>query len=188
MEALVPAFIAALLCQATDRAAWLSAILADRYRRPLMVALVALVVNIVGNGAAALGALLIAPTLAPVPLSLLLALALGVAGVDGLRPLRLPDRFDGWRLGPLLTPLIGLAMLVSGDRTQFLTFAFAARTGTPWQAAAGAIAGAFVVHVASAYAGERAWRRLPLRSLRIVAAAIALIAAGVVALAAFDLI
>ena len=188
MEALVPAFVAALLCQATDRAAWLSAILADRYRRPRIVALAALIVIATGNCLAALGAQLLGPSLPPVARSELLALALIAAGIDGLRPLRPPGRLDNWRLGPLLTPLLGLAMIVSGDRTQFFTLALAARSSAPWQAAAGAVAGALVVHVAAAHCGERAWRRLPLRGLRIVSAVIALIGGVLVALAAFDLI
>jgi putative Ca2+/H+ antiporter (TMEM165/GDT1 family) len=178
MEALVPAFVAALLCQATDRSAWLSAILADRYRRPLLIALLAVLANALGNGVAAFAALWIAPALTPEARSLLLALALAMAGIDGIWPLRKLDRLDGWRLGPIFTPLAGLLMLVAGDRTQFFTLALAVRGASPWMAAIGAVAGACIVHGAAAFAGERNWRALPLAGLRIVSGGIAL-AAGV---------
>jgi putative Ca2+/H+ antiporter (TMEM165/GDT1 family) len=187
MEALVPAFIAALLCQATDRSAWLTAILADRYRKPLRVLFAALIANTAGNCIAALGAQWIAPALTPEARGLLLALALIAAGADGLWPRRAPERLENWRLGAWLTPLLGLLILISGDRTQFLTLALGVRAQVPGMAAAGAIAGAVVVHAAAGFSGEVRWLSLPLLGLRIVSGIVALIAGAVIGLSALRL-
>lgn len=167
MEALVPAFIAALLAQAGDRSAWLTAILADRYRRPFTVALAAVIGHGIGNAVAAAGAAAIAPMMGGDARNLLLALALVLAALGALWRVKPPERLDGWRLGAFGTSVTGVFILALGDATQFLTFAFAMRAPSPWFAFAGTIAGVAVVSVAAATIGEAGWRRLPLRGIRI---------------------
>lgn len=167
MEALVPAFIAALLTQVGDRPAMLTAILADRYGRPLLVALMAGLAHAGGNALAALGAMWIAPMLNPNAQALLIAIALLFAGLSALWPAKRPDRLERWQLGAMLTPLLAVFILALGDRTQFFTFALAARSD-PWFAAAGAGAGAFAVAFVAAVLGELSWSRLPFTPVRIV--------------------
>ncbi|KRC79854.1 TMEM165/GDT1 family protein [Sphingomonas sp. Root241] len=185
MEALVPAFVLALLAQPGDRPALLTAILADRFRRPLLVALAAGLAHGIGSVVAALagGAL----TLTPEARSLLLAVALVAGGVTGLWRTALPSRLERWHFGPFLTPLAGLFVLALGEQTQFFTFALAA-SGMPWFAGAGSTLGALVVAVAAALLGEARWTALPLRWLRLGAAAIFLVAGVVIALNALDLL
>jgi putative Ca2+/H+ antiporter (TMEM165/GDT1 family) len=185
MEALVPAFVLALLAQPGDRPALLTAILADRFRRPLLVALAAGLAHGIGSVVAALagGAL----ALTPEARSLLLAVALVAGGVTGLWRTALPSRLDRWHFGPFLTPLAGVFVLALGEQTQFFTFALAA-SGMPWFAAAGSTLGAYVVAVAAALLGEARWTALPLRWLRLGAAAIFLVAGAVIALVALDLL
>jgi putative Ca2+/H+ antiporter (TMEM165/GDT1 family) len=166
MEALVPAFIAALLTQVGDRPAMLTAILADRYGRPLLVALAAGLAHAGGNAVAAGGALWIAPMLTPNAQALLIAIALLFAGLGALWPAKRTDRLEHWQLGSILTPLLAVFILALGDRTQFLTFALAAR-GEPWFAFAGATFGAFAVAFIAAVLGELSWSRLPFRAFRI---------------------
>lgn len=187
MDALVPAFIAALLCQATDRASWLTALLADRFGRPGMVALAALLVAATLSSLAAWGGSLLAPMLTPNARQLFLALALLMGGTS-LLPLKAPDRLQGWRIGSFLTALIGLLVLGMGDRTQFFTIALAVRTPMPVFAAIGATAGACVIHTVAAYAGETLWRQLPLYPLRLGAGVLSLVAGAVLALGALRLI
>jgi putative Ca2+/H+ antiporter (TMEM165/GDT1 family) len=187
VEALVPAFIAALLTQIGDRPAMLTAILADRYGRPLLVALMAGLAQAGGNFLAAFAALWVAPMLNPNAQSLLLAIALFFAGSSALWPFKKPDRLERWHLGPLLTPLLAILILALGDRTQFFTFAIAAR-GDPWFAAAGASAGAFAVGFVAAILGELGWTRLPLRTFRIVTGLFFLIAAAAVGVSALGLV
>ena len=168
MEALVPAFVLALLTQLGDRPAMLTAVLADRYGRPLLVALAAGLAHALGNGLAALGGAMIAPMLTPNAQGLLMAIALIFGAIGSLWPVRAPDRLESWRLGSLLTAFLGTFSLAIGDRTQFLTLALAAR-GDPLFALAGATAGAFAVAFVAAVLGELAWARIPFRWFRILA-------------------
>jgi putative Ca2+/H+ antiporter (TMEM165/GDT1 family) len=186
MEAIVPAFLLALLSQIGDKPALLTALLADRYRRPLMVALAAGIAHALGNGLAALAGVAMAHMLTPNAQALLLAAALVTGGVGGLWPAKPPKRLDGWRLGAFLTPLLGVFSLALGDRTQFFTFALAAG-GMPWFAAIGAALGAFAVAFAAAALGERGCQSLPLRWLRLVPALLFLVAGIWMALRALRL-
>ena len=167
MEALLPALIAALLTQIGDRNAWLTAILADRYRRPLAVACAAGLAHALGNAIAAVGGLLIGPQLTPNAQGALMALALFFAALGALWPQRAPDPRSGWRLGAALTSFLGVLLLAAGDRTQFLTFAIAAGAPLPLLAAVGASLGTFAVAFVAATLGEAGWCRLPLRAWRI---------------------
>lgn len=167
MDALVPAFIAALLAQACDRSPWLAAILADRSGKPFTVALAALLAHAAGNAIAGFGGALIAPMLTLNARQLLIALALAFAALGALWRLKPPDRLEGWKLGALPTALLGLFILALGDTTQFFTLAFAARGPSPWLAIIGATLAAFAVNLAAALIGERGWRKLPIDGLRI---------------------
>lgn len=187
MEALVPAFIAALLTQIGDRPAMLAAILADRYGRPLTVALAAGLAHGAGNAAAALLGSTMAPMLTPNAQSLLLAVALFFGALGTVGRVKTPDRLERWRLGSLLTAFLGVLILALGDRTQFFTLAIAARS-QPWFAAAGATAGAFAVAFVAAVLGELAWARIPFRAFRLVTGLLMLAGAAVVALGALRLL
>ncbi|MBX3595839.1 MAG: TMEM165/GDT1 family protein [Sphingomonas sp.] len=168
MEAAVPAFVAALLTQIGDRSPWLVAILADRYGRPLTIALAALFAHAAGIALAAAAGMLIAPLLTPNAKMLLLALALIFAAMGSLWRLKPPDRLDSWRIGALLTGFLGVFSLALGDTTQFFVLAFSARGSTPWLAGAGALVAVFAVNTAAALSGEMAWRQLPIRAIRIL--------------------
>jgi putative Ca2+/H+ antiporter (TMEM165/GDT1 family) len=187
MEALVPAFLLALLSQIGDRPPLLAAILSDRYRRPVTILLAALCAHAAGNIiAAAVGATLTA-TLTPEAKSLLLAVALLFGGVTGLWATRLPSRLDRWRLGAFATSLAGLFILALGERTQFMTFALST-AGHPWLAAAGATIGATIISAPAAMLGESRWSALSLRPVRIAIAALFLCAGIIIGVGALRLV
>jgi Ca2+/H+ antiporter, TMEM165/GDT1 family len=186
MEALVPAFLFTLLAQAGERSPWLTAILADRYRRPRLVAIAAILGHGVGIAlAAALGAA-IAGQLTPNAQTLFLALALLFAAAGTLVRNKAPDRLQGWVLGPFLTPLLGILILAFGDAAQFFVLALAVK-GLPIFAAIGAILGAVVITVVAATLGEAGWTALPLRWLRIGSGILFLVIGLVLALGALRL-
>lgn len=187
MEALVPAFIAALLTQVGERPAMLVAILADRYGRPLTVAVAAGLAMAAGNAIMAFGARFAAPMLNSNAQALLLAIALFFGGIGALWPVKRPDRLEKWHLGSLLTPLLAVFFLSLGGQTQFFTFAIAARS-EPWFAAAGAAAGCFAVMFVAAVLGELSWSRLPVKGFRLLTGLLFLIGAAVVGVGAFGLI
>jgi putative Ca2+/H+ antiporter (TMEM165/GDT1 family) len=187
MEALVPAFLLAVLTQLGDRPALLTAILADRHGRPLTVALAAGLAHGGGNALAALAGKAVAPTLTPNMQALMLAIALLMAGLGGLWRARLPSRLEAWHLGSLFTPLLGVFILALGGNTQFFTFALATR-GEPWFAAAGAALGAFGVCFVAAVLGELSWRNIPFGKLRLIVALLFLAAGAWIALGALRLL
>jgi len=187
MEAIVPAFLLAVLTQLGERPAVLTAILADRFRRPILVALAAGLAHAIGNGAAAAAGMVIAPMMTPNAQSMFLAVALVFGGVGGLWPVKAPDRLAKWRLGAFLTPLLGVLILAFGERTQFFTLALSVR-GLPWLAAAGATIGAFGVAFVAAVLGEKQWGAIPFRWPRIGIALLFLIAGVWVGLGALRLL
>ncbi len=187
MEALVPAFVAALVMQIGDRSAWLTALLADRYGRPLQVAIAATIAHGAGNAIAATAGGWLAPMLTPNAKSLFLALSLVFGGATLMWRVRGPDRLEGWKLGAFVTPLLGIFILALGDPTQSFTLVLAARS-MPGFAFAGATFGSFVVAFTAAMLGEQAWRSLPLRWLRAAIGIVALIGGLVLGLSAVRLL
>lgn len=161
------ALVLGAICQAGDKTPWLAAILADRFRTPGIV-IAAAALALAGNYALGVaGALLIAPMMTPEARLLLLALALVLAAFSTTLRARSPDRLEGWRLGAWGTSVLGLAIIVLGDRMQFIVVALAARSEVPWLAAVGGTLGGLAVVAPAALLGERQWLALPQRAIRI---------------------
>jgi putative Ca2+/H+ antiporter (TMEM165/GDT1 family) len=187
MDALMAALVAALLTQASDRTPWAAAGLGDRYEhKGAVIAGVALALAF-GNALGAVGGVVVAPMLSPNAQGLLLALALLSGGVAGFWPTR-PAKARGWRLGAFGSSLVAVAVLGFGDRTQFVTAAFATQATTPAFAAIGATIGSVAVTVPAILLGERGLRKLPTTALRLGAAAVLTLAGAVQALSALRLI
>ena len=129
----------------------------------------------------------VAPILTPEARTLLLAVALLLAGLGGLWPVKPPKRHEEWTLGALLTPFLAIFALALGDRTQFFTLALAARD-LPWFAAAGATLGAFAVTFVAAVLGELSWKQLRLGRLRVGSALLFLVAGTWLGLVALRLV
>ncbi|WP_404335339.1 TMEM165/GDT1 family protein [Sphingomonas sp. MMS12-HWE2-04] len=166
MEAIVPAFLLAVLSQIGDRPAALTALLSDRFARPWTVVLAAAIAQTLGNALAALFGAAVAPMLTPEAQSLMLGLALLFGGASGLFPSKPPGALDSWRLAPFFTALLGIFAAALGDRTQFFTFALATR-GEPAFAAIGAILGTAAIAFVAATLGESGWRPVAARWPRL---------------------
>lgn len=182
------AFVAALLIQATDRSAWVLAVLGDRYDRPLSLIMATVIAVGTANAIGAVAGALMAPILTPNAKALLLAIAIGSAGLSALFTPKLPDRFTGSRAGAFLTTLIGLLAMAMGDRTQFATAAIATRTPWPAFAAIGATLGSLVVLIPAMAAGEAAYRALPLRPVRVTIGVVMIMVGLTLAMGALRLI
>lgn len=187
MEAIVPAFLLAVISQLGERPAMLTAILADRFGRPLTVALAAGLAHLAANAVGAVAGMAMAPILTTNAQSLVLACALVSGAIGALWRVKAPGRHERWRLGPMLTPLLAIFFTALGGQTQFFTLALAVR-GEPWFAAAGAATGAFVIAFIAATLGERGWSAVNFRWVRIATGVIFLAAAAWFALAAFRLV
>lgn len=177
MDALVPAFIGALLAGVGERPARLAALLGDRGGVFAGFA----IGHAAGIAVAVAGAILIAPTLAPNARSVLLAIALVCAGLGTLwqRRVERPS-------GP--APLAAAAgSFVGGEGTAFLAFALAIGGSLPMLAGVGAFAGAMLLVGVAGGMGQ-AWLRLPLRTIGRIAGLLLLVTGIVVGLGGLRLI
>jgi Ca2+/H+ antiporter, TMEM165/GDT1 family len=187
MDALVASFVAAFLGEWGDKTQLLLAVLAARTGRPgAAFAGIAVAVAAANLFAGYAGATLVG--MMPIrAASLLVALALGIAGLAGLFRRRAPDP------GSLTLPLFAAALIMAlaaqvGDRTPFVTFALAARFDASLLAAAGATAGALAACVPAALLGDTLAKTVPLRAIRLVSATLFLLAAIATALSALRLV
>jgi putative Ca2+/H+ antiporter (TMEM165/GDT1 family) len=187
MDGLMAALVVALLAQGADRFAWLVAVLADRWGAALVMAMAALAL-VLASGIAAAGGALIAPQLTPAADQLFVALALVFAGGGAFLPVKAPDRLAGWRVGAVLTSMVGLFILAFGDAVMFVVLTLAARTSVPWLAAAGATIGSLAAVAPAAVLGEAGWRSLPLTGVRRAGGAVLLLAGVASGLGALGLV
>lgn len=167
MEALVTSFVAAMLGEWGDKTQLLVIALAVRYRRPLPILAGVFAAALANSLIAAFGGTLVHGMIVPRAVSLLVALALVFAGIAGLiRPK--PYQSAGTsRAGPFLVAAASFFVLEFGDKTQFLTFALAARYDAFALAAAGATAGILMASVPAALLGDGLARAAPLKGIRI---------------------
>ena len=181
MDALVPAFVAALLAGIADRPARLAAMLGTSGRISGVVAGLALG-HALAIAISVAGALAIAPLMAPNARALLLAVALILTGFSGIRGRAAPTASRN-------TGFIAAATgsFIGGDGTAFLAFALAVKGSAPVLAGVGALAGALLLGITAAVMG-RDWERVPLLWLGRVAGGLLLVTGVIVGLTAMRLI
>lgn len=185
MDVLVISFVAALLAAWSDKTQLVTAMLAERTQRPLLVLAGLFLALAASNIVAAIAGIYVGHLINPRAATLLTALALLFAGASGLIRRRSPKPAT-MRL-PLLTAFILCLAAEMGDRTQFLTFALAGRFDSAPFAAAGATAGALAACLPAFVLGERLQTATPFRVLRYVGAALFLVTGFVVAVQALRL-
>ena len=187
MEALLSAFLAAALAELGDKTQWLALALAVHFRRttPILAALA--LAAIVNAALAAIGGALVAPFMPREASTLMLALALGSAAVSLTFKPKPPAPVTGKGLA-FVASFILLMAAELGDKTQFLTFAIAARTAMPGLAAAGAATAVFAMGAAAIFGGRAVMDPAPWLLLRRCAAALFAALSFVAAINAFRLI
>jgi putative Ca2+/H+ antiporter (TMEM165/GDT1 family) len=185
MDALLTAFVAAFLAEWGDKTQLVVVMLAAATRRPGQVLAGLALAALASNALAAVAGVYIAGTINIRAMTLMTALALLFAGGSGLIP-RKPPAPASLRL-PVLTAFILSLAAEMGDRTQFLTFAFAGRFDSAPLAAAGATAGTLAACLPAALLGERLATTVPMRAIRYTIAGLFLIAGFIVAVKALQL-
>ena len=177
MEALLPTLIAAFLAEWGDKTQLLVMALAARYARsgPLIAGVA--VAAAANAGLAAAGGWFLHEAVPYRALGLLTALALVFAGGGALLPVKQPAVATHWRTGAFVTAAAAFALVEFGDKTQFITAAISARTGSPVLAAAGATLGVLAADIPAAVLGTQLTRYVPLARIR-TAVAILLFVAG----------
>jgi Ca2+/H+ antiporter, TMEM165/GDT1 family len=167
LDALLTSFVAAALGEWGDKTQLLVIALAIRYRRPLPILAGIFVAALANSLIAAFGGAFVHDLITPRAASLLIALALVFAGVAGLIRPKAYQSAGTSRAGPFLVAAASFFVLEFGDKTQFLTFAFAVQFNAFALAAAGATAGILVSSVPAALLGESLAKAVPLKGIRI---------------------
>lgn len=170
MDALLPAFVAALLAEFGDKSLLLAMALAAHFGRARAVLAGVSLAAAVNAALAAFAGAMLAPLMTPEARGLLLALALILAGAGALLPVRAPD-VARWRVGAFASSFLAFLILGFGDKTLFVTAAIAARTASPILAACGGAAGVIVASGAALALGPQ----LPAAQIRKGAAALLLL-------------
>ena len=161
------------LAEIGDKTQLLAFLLAARFRRPLPIVLAILVATIANHAfAAAIGAW-ISSVMGPQTMRWVLGVSfLGMAAWT-LVPDKLDD--DDTTLadrGVFLTTLLAFFVAEMGDKTQVATVALAARYSSMVAVVAGTTFGMLLANVPAVYFGERIARRIPLKLVHGIAAAI----------------
>lgn len=186
MDALLTTFVAAAFAEWGDKTQLVVAALAARRGGSAALMLGLLFAALASNVVAAYAGAYVNDGIAIRAMTLLVALALLFGGVAGLFRRKPPSLGSG--RAPLLVTAFFLCLAAElGDRTQFLTFALAARFDAAPLAAAGATAGIMAACIPALLLGDRLQAAVPLRAIRYPVAAIFLVAGFVFAMQALRL-
>jgi putative Ca2+/H+ antiporter (TMEM165/GDT1 family) len=188
LDALLTSFVASALAEWGDKTQLLVIALAVRYRRPLPILAGVLAAALANSLIAAFGGSLVHDMIVLRAASLLVAVALIYAGIAGFIRPKPYESAGTSRAGPFLVAAASFFVLEFGDKTQFLTFALAARFDSFLLAAAGATAGIMAASVPAALLGDALPRNVPIKGLRIGLGALFLAIGLFVAVSALRLV
>jgi len=167
MDALVPAFVVALLAELGDRTQLLAMLLGDRFRKPAAVlggiALAALLNMAIAAAFGAEAALYINHR----AIQFMTGVGLILAASGAAFRVKPAGSIDGWTIGAFASSAGAFFILALGDKTQFVTGAIAAGSGHAMLAAIGAAAGVTVANAPAVVLGDRWPMLVPLRAIRI---------------------
>ncbi|HET7843082.1 MAG TPA: TMEM165/GDT1 family protein [Xanthomonadales bacterium] len=157
-----------------DKTQLLSLVLATRFRRPWPIVAGIAVATLLNHAAAAGVGAWITAHVAPDVLRWILGISFVAMAAWALVPDKLEDDpKQASRLGVFATTLVAFFLAETGDKTQVATIALAAQQQAAFLAVvAGTTLGMMIANVPVVFLGERLTRRLPLKTIRVVAAAL----------------
>jgi putative Ca2+/H+ antiporter (TMEM165/GDT1 family) len=173
MEAFLVSTGIVALAEIGDKTQLLALVLAARFRKPLPIILGILVATLANHAmAGALGAWL-AAQVGPTAMRWIL----GLSFIAMAAWMMVPDKYDEQeqatsRLGVFGTTLLAFFLVEMGDKTQIATVALAAKYPSLVGVVAGTTLGMMIANVPAVLLGEVAARKLPMRLVHGIAAAI----------------
>jgi len=182
VEALLISTGVVALAELGDKTQLLAILLATRFRAPLPIILGILAATVFNHTLAAWLGTYIGAWLGE-NLRWILAVSFFAMGIWTLLPDSLakePKLFD--KFGAFGATLVSFFLLEMGDKTQLATMALAARFNSIIPVAAGTTLGMMLADVPAVYLGEIVATRIPLKTIRIIAAAVFLLLAVAAAL------
>jgi putative Ca2+/H+ antiporter (TMEM165/GDT1 family) len=176
MDALFVSTAAVALAEIGDKTQLLALVLAMRYRAPLAISLGILLATLSYHALASFAGVLAAGWLTPESMRWIIALSfIGMAAWA-----LIPDRLEqeprvGAGLGAFAATLIGFFIVEMGDKTQIATVALAASFQSVLLVTLGTTLGMMLANVPVVLAGKLFGKRIPLRLIRTIAAALFLV-------------
>jgi Ca2+/H+ antiporter, TMEM165/GDT1 family len=173
MDAFLTSTLIVALAEMGDKTQLLAILLASRFRKPLPIVMGILVATLANHFLAALAGQQVA--------SLLDGPAFRYAVAAGFLAMAawtlIPDKMDAddakpARFGAFLTTLVAFFLVEIGDKTQIATIALGAQFGAVAWVTAGTTLGMMIANVPAVLLGEALVKRVPMRTMHILAAAL----------------
>ncbi len=185
MEALLVSTGVVALAEIGDKTQLLALLLATRYRAPVPIVLGILAATLLNHALAGLVGAWLVRVIGPDAMRWILGLSFIAMAVWALIPDGAPDEDKvPPRYGVFLATTLAFFLVEMGDKTQIATVALAAQFQALVPVVIGTTIGMLIANVPVVFAGDALVKRVPLKTMRIVAA-LTFVALGVYALA-FD--
>lgn len=176
MEAFLVSAGVVALAEIGDKTQLLALVLAAKFRKPVPIILGILAATLVNHALAGAVGAWIAATIGPVAMRWILGLSFIAMAMWTLIPDKISEEQDSApRFGVFGTTLVAFFLLEMGDKTQIATIALAAKYSSLASVVAGTTVGMMLANVPAVLLGEVAAKKLPMRLVHGIAAAIFLV-------------
>jgi putative Ca2+/H+ antiporter (TMEM165/GDT1 family) len=172
MEAFLVSTGVVALAEIGDKTQLLSLALAARYRRPVPIILGILVATLANHALAGAAGAWIAAHVGPVAMRWILGLSFIAMAVWLLVPDEYEEQAAAPKSGIFVTTVIAFFLLEMGDKTQIATIALAAKYSALTSVVLGTTLGMLLANVPAVLLGEVAAKKLPMRLVHGIAAAV----------------
>jgi putative Ca2+/H+ antiporter (TMEM165/GDT1 family) len=173
MEAFFVSTLVVAVGEIGDKTQLLALLLAARFRKPLPIILGILLATLLNHGLAGLLGGLIRSALSPELLRWLLGLSFIGIALWALKPDTLDDEPKSQTAyGVFALTFVTFFLAEIGDKTQLATVALAAKYSNLPLVVAGTTLGMLIADVPAVILGEKAAPKLPMKAIRMVAAAL----------------
>jgi putative Ca2+/H+ antiporter (TMEM165/GDT1 family) len=173
MEALLVSTGIVALAEIGDKTQLLALVLAARFRKPVPIILGILVATLANHALAAAAGAWISALVGPTAMRWILGLSFIAMAAWALVPDEYEDQPDAApRFGVFGATVVAFFLLEMGDKTQIATVALAAKYASLVSVVAGTTLGMMIANVPAVLLGEVAARKLPMRLVHGIVAAI----------------
>ncbi len=176
MEAFLVSTGVVALAEIGDKTQLLALVLAARYRKPVPIVLGILVATLANHALAGAAGAWISALIGPGAMRWILGLSFIAMAAWTLVPDRYEDKAEtAPRYGVFVTTLVAFFLLEMGDKTQIATVALAAKYSSLAAVVAGTTLGMMLANLPAVLLGDVAAKKLSLRVVHGIAAAIFLV-------------
>jgi len=173
MEAFLISTGVVALAEIGDKTQLLALVLAAKFRKPVPIILGILVATLANHALAGAAGAWISAAIGPTAMRWVLGLSFIAMALWTLIPDKYEEAKDtAPRFGVFGTTLIAFFLLEMGDKTQIATVALAAKYSSLFAVVAGTTLGMMLANVPAVLIGEVAAKKLPMRLVHGIAAAI----------------